>query len=178
MEWFEGEDLRLAAVCCRPAGERWLLTLTRAVGHPPERVWAALTRPELLARWAPAVPDRPLDDVGPVLLTLPGLAGPEQREAAVVRSEPGVALELSGPDDGWSWEPVAADCGGTVLTLRHTFLDPDWAGELAASWHEHLDRLDGVLAGCDAAGTVPAPRHLLRLAYGQRLALAAPLFDD
>lgn len=179
MDWFE-PDVPLARVCCRPVGDRWLLTLTRVTGHPPARVWAALTEPELLARWAPSVPDRPLDRVGPVLLTVPGLTGAEQRPATVLAARPGSTLVLAMPDDELGWELDGTD-GGTLTTLRHTFLDPDWACELAAGWHEHLDALDRLLAGCGTAGTdvsVPVPRHLLRLAYGQQLALSTPLFDD
>jgi len=43
----------------------WVLTMTREYPHPPEKLWAMLTDPALLARWSPVVPDRPLDTVGP-----------------------------------------------------------------------------------------------------------------
>lgn len=193
MDWFEQDDVQLATVCCRPVGGRWLLTLSRLTPHPRARVWAALTEPELLARWAPSVPDRPLDREGPVLLTVTGLAGVEQQPGAVQAAVPGRSLVLLLPDDRIGWQLDDGD-GGTRTTVRHTFLDPEWACELAAGWHEHLDALDRLLTGCSAtcsgatgsgptdadpaAVPMPVPRHLLRLAYGQQLALTAPLFDD
>ena len=34
-------------------GDRWTLTFTRRLPHPPERVWRAVTEPEHLAAWFP-----------------------------------------------------------------------------------------------------------------------------
>ncbi|MGI8921519.1 MAG: SRPBCC domain-containing protein [Solirubrobacteraceae bacterium] len=34
-------------------GDRWQLRFTRALAHPPEKVWRALTEPEDLAAWFP-----------------------------------------------------------------------------------------------------------------------------
>jgi len=33
--------------------DQWLVRFTRAVPHPPEKVWRALTEPEHLAGWFP-----------------------------------------------------------------------------------------------------------------------------
>ena len=35
----------------------WVLTLTRDIAHPAERVWPWLTDPDRLRRWSPIVPD-------------------------------------------------------------------------------------------------------------------------
>ena len=32
---------------------RWRLRFTRALAHPPEKVWRAITEPEHLAQWFP-----------------------------------------------------------------------------------------------------------------------------
>src|SRR5436305_12845843 len=34
-------------------GDRWTLTFTRRLAHPREKVWRAVTEPELLAAWYP-----------------------------------------------------------------------------------------------------------------------------
>jgi hypothetical protein len=69
-------DLVTAQIAAHPAvldGEgaslteadgRWVLTMTRELAHPPERVWPMLTDPEQLSRWSPVVPDRPLTSAG------------------------------------------------------------------------------------------------------------------
>src|SRR5580693_5853568 len=49
------------------ADGRWVLTMTRELSHPPERVWPMLTEPVQLGRWSPVVPDRPLTSAGPAL---------------------------------------------------------------------------------------------------------------
>ncbi len=38
----------------------WVLTLTRDIAHPAERVWPWLTDPDRLRRWSPIVPDQPV----------------------------------------------------------------------------------------------------------------------
>ena len=35
------------------AGDRWRLRFTRALAHPPEKVWRAITEPEHLRAWFP-----------------------------------------------------------------------------------------------------------------------------
>jgi hypothetical protein len=52
------------AILTEVAG-RWVLTMTRALRHPSERVWPYLTEPGQLGRWSPVVPDRALTSVGP-----------------------------------------------------------------------------------------------------------------
>ncbi len=34
-------------------GDRWMLTFTRRLAHPREKVWRAVTEPEPLAAWYP-----------------------------------------------------------------------------------------------------------------------------
>ena len=34
-------------------GDRWMLTFTRRLAHPREKVWRAVTEPEHLAAWYP-----------------------------------------------------------------------------------------------------------------------------
>jgi uncharacterized protein YndB with AHSA1/START domain len=107
--------------------------------HPPERVWQALTTPELMARWlmvptgfAPVVATRftfqgqPMPSVGfsgevacEVLAVIPGqqLAmswGPLEKQA---RSDKPPAWVVT-----WTLHPEGT---GTRVILRHTGFDPD-----------------------------------------------------
>jgi len=56
----------------RKEGEKWTLILVRELGHPPEKVWQALTDPAHLREWAPFEVDGSLGTVGTVKLTWVG----------------------------------------------------------------------------------------------------------
>jgi len=96
--------------------------LTQHVPHPPERVWAALTQPELHARWGAA------GDVQPVVghrFTLD--MGPWGQQACeVLAVEPGRMISYSfAPgtlDSTITWR-VEPDGDGTRLTLDHAGFD-------------------------------------------------------
>ena|SRR5438045_907159 len=69
-------------------GDRWMLTFTRRLAHPREKVWRAVTEPEHLAAWYPSrcldrlvseldgMPQRPMGElwveVHPRYVTHPG----------------------------------------------------------------------------------------------------------
>ena len=48
----------LADVSYGPSGDQWTLVFVRDIPHPPAKVWAALTDPAQLGRWAPFEADR------------------------------------------------------------------------------------------------------------------------
>ena len=54
----------LADVALSTTGDRWTLIFTRDLQHPPRKVWAALTDPDQLARWAPFLASRDLSITG------------------------------------------------------------------------------------------------------------------
>lgn len=54
----------LAEVDCQASDDRWTLVFVRDLRHPPEKVWAALTEPAQLRRWAPFTTDRNLSRLG------------------------------------------------------------------------------------------------------------------
>ncbi|WP_030686654.1 SRPBCC domain-containing protein [Streptomyces sp. NRRL B-1347] len=103
---------------------RSVLRMERRVGHPPERVWAALTRPEHLKHWFPSEPPGEVTDAeAPRLFAFAWGGGHLRWEVA--------------PDPG---------TGGALLTLTHTFDDRFGAPSFGAGWHlcvsalgEHLD---------------------------------------
>ena len=48
------------------------LRFTRALAHPPEKVWAAITEPEHLAHWFPTTIDGERAAGAPLRFTFPG----------------------------------------------------------------------------------------------------------
>jgi uncharacterized protein YndB with AHSA1/START domain len=138
----------LAAVRVEPAGSRWTLVFVRDLRHPPAKVWAALTDPRQLQRWAPFTASRDLAATGEATLTM--IDG-EQRvdlPATVTRSEPPALLEHTWGDDVLRWELEATAGGrGTRLTLRHTVDDRSMLPKVAAGWHLCLVVADRLLAG-------------------------------
>jgi uncharacterized protein YndB with AHSA1/START domain len=114
--------------------DRWTLVLTRDLHHPIERVWAALTDPEQLARWAPFEADRDLGSEGSATLTMIDGELRTDLASAVTRAEPLRRLEYSWGTDVLRWE-LTPTPDGTRLTLRHTVQDRDWLAKVAAGWH-------------------------------------------
>jgi uncharacterized protein YndB with AHSA1/START domain len=138
----------LADVRTLPEGERWTLVFVRELRHPPEKVWAALTRADELAGWAPFTADRDLDRTGDATLTMIDGEVAEPLPASVTRVEPPRLLEYTWGEDQLRWELEAVGpAGPTRLTLRHTLTDREWLPKVAAGWHLCLDvaerRLDG-----------------------------------
>jgi hypothetical protein len=48
----------------------WTLVFVRALRHPPERVWEALTDPSQMREWAPLTANRNLGTTGPAIVSM------------------------------------------------------------------------------------------------------------
>lgn len=140
-------------------GKRWTLVFVRELRHPPEKVWAALTDPDQLDRWAPFRSDRNLGDLGTATLMMIDGDNAEPLQATVHRAEPPNLLEYNWGPDLLRWELRPTDPpGGTRLSLTHTVADHTWLAKVAAGWHLCLEvaarLLDGhpvgVIRGRDA----------------------------
>ncbi|WP_457946609.1 SRPBCC family protein [Pseudarthrobacter sp. alpha12b] len=128
------------------------IRLERRYPHPAEAVWAALTTPELLARWwAPG-------NIAPVAghrFTM-DMESWGQQQCEVLAVEPGRSISFlfsEGQLDTtitWHLEPVA---GGTVLHFEHARFQLDTPmgrhaiEGMGNGWPGLLARIDGVLAG-------------------------------
>lgn len=168
----------LAVVDCHAQDHRWTLVFVRELSHPPHKVWAALTDPAQLSRWAPFTANRDLGEVGDATLTMIEAENPQELSASVRHAEAPTLLEHTWGPDLLRWE-LAPTHAGTTLTLRHTLEDRDWAAKVAAGWHlclvvaQHL--LDGQpippIRGADARNY---GWERLADAYAERLAGQPP----
>ena len=127
------------------------IRLERHIPHPRTAVWAALTTPELLARWwapgdiKPAVGHRFTMDMGPW----------GQQQCEVLAVEPCTLLSFlfseGQLDTTVTWRLAAVD-DGTILHLEHAGFRVDTPlGQKAFEgmgngWPDLLSRIDGVLA--------------------------------
>src|SRR5690349_3049121 len=118
-------------------GDRWMLTFTRRLAHPREKVWRAVTEPAHLAAWYPQ------EIVGERRAGAPlrfvSSAG-DGFDGQMLVFDPPEVMEFSWGADRLRIE-LQADGAGTLLTLTDTFDELGKAARDAAGWHECLDRL-------------------------------------
>lgn len=135
-----------AEVAWHTSDSRATLVFVRKIGHPPEKVWAALTEVEQLMKWAPFAPDHDLSSTGSALLTMIDGRSTEQFPSMISRAIRPELLEYTWGDNLLVWELTPIE-GGTRLTLHHTAESPDWLPKLAAGWHICLDVAQRLLDG-------------------------------
>ena len=128
------------------------IRLEHRLEHPQDAVWAALTTPELLARWwapgniAPVVGHRFTMDMG----------NWGQQQCKVLTVEPGTAISFLFSegmlDTTVTWRLESA-ADGTVLHFEHAGFNPEtrmgrtaYEG-MGSGWPGLLNRIDGELAG-------------------------------
>jgi uncharacterized protein YndB with AHSA1/START domain len=140
------EPSPIADASARPNGDRWTLVFVRDLRHSPAKVWAALTDPAQLGKWAPYTASRDLASTGEATLTMIDGATHEDLAATVTHVEPLKLLEYSWGGDLLRWE-LSPTADGTQLTLLHTMTDKDWIAKVAAGWHLCLDVADRLLEG-------------------------------
>jgi uncharacterized protein YndB with AHSA1/START domain len=126
-------------------GDRWMLTFTRKLAHPREKVWRAVTEPQHLAVWYPQEIVGERKAGAPLRFVTPGGGGHGFDGQMLVFDPPSVMEFTWGPD--LLRIELAADGAGTVLTLTDTFDDVGKAARDAAGWHECLERLTDDLDG-------------------------------
>lgn len=135
------------------------IRFVRRLGHPIERIWAALTDPDELRKWWGEV-DLELTEGG--VFALRWLNTDEDSntatlDGAITKIDPPRFLEISaawgstGSDEPgtrttltWELEP---DGDQTLLRFTNTVDAPTQDLRTAAGWHLHLDALATVLAG-------------------------------
>jgi uncharacterized protein YndB with AHSA1/START domain len=136
----------LADATVVPDGDAWTLIFVRDLRHPPKVVWAALTDPGEVDRWAPFTASCDLGATGEATLTMVDGDQREDLPATVRRVEAPSLLEYTWGDDLLRWE-LEPNGDGTRLTLRHTVRTPGMADQVAAGWHLCFDQLEEVAGG-------------------------------
>jgi uncharacterized protein YndB with AHSA1/START domain len=123
------------------------VVIVRELRHPPEKVWRALTRPELIADWLMESDFRPEIDHRFRFAAAWGAV-----DCQVLRIEPERLLSYTWQAQGletvvtWTLEPTSA---GTRLRMEQSGFRADQArayGGAKGGWPRFLDSLEAVLA--------------------------------
>jgi uncharacterized protein YndB with AHSA1/START domain len=157
-------------------GDRVGVRFERRLGHPPRRVWRAITEPDELAKWFPAKPRIEGERrVGAELqFTYPAGAEPPE-SGEITEHEPprlfAFTWRSSGRESQLLRFELFPDGDGTTLVFTHELPRPDTA-KVAAGWQLCLDDLETTLAGEDP-GTFPEGRWVeLHESYAERFGVS------
>ena len=126
---------------------RTVIRFERALRHPTERVWSALTTADELVAWHPSPFELEPRTGGAVTYRPP--FDHAIGKGRVLAYEPGRLLAYTWGEDELRWE-LRPHAEGTVLVLMQTFGDHFKAARDAAGWHLCLDALAGALDGAAA----------------------------
>ncbi|RZS31252.1 uncharacterized protein YndB with AHSA1/START domain [Herbihabitans rhizosphaerae] len=136
-----------------------VLRFERRLAHPPAKVWRAITRPEELKHWFPAVLETEPRAGAPITFTFMEEDPPEVTEGEVVEVDEPKVFAYTWGEDMLRWELVP-DGEGTLLVFTQTISESTGgvlaAGRNAAGWDECL-RL--FVARLDGATVEPTPRE-------------------
>jgi uncharacterized protein YndB with AHSA1/START domain len=159
-------------------GERWQLEFTRRLPHPPEKVWRALTEPDLVSQWFPSDIVGERTEGADLRFRFRHGEGPELG-GTMLRYEPHVLLEFSWAEELLRFELTPDGDGGTVLRFVNTFDELGKAARDAAGWHACLDIL-----ACRLDGTPPPENRWKEVsghyteAFGPEASAIGPPADD
>ena len=134
---------------------RVAVRFVRLFGHPPEKVWRAITDPEQLAAWFPAVVDLSRAAGEELFFGVTdeqrrryGMADdPEAKpNGRMLRNEPPNVLEYEWLGEILSWE-IVGTADGSRLVFTNVLSDRDAAGPAAAGWEAGLEVVAAQLDG-------------------------------
>ena len=141
---------------------RSVLRFERALGHPPEKVWRAISDPAELEHWFPARVEVDLVPGGRMRFVFPDRQGPTL-EGEVTALDPPRLLEYTWGESVLRYE-LRPDGAGCVLVFTHTFDTPADAAKFAAGWHLCLDGLAARLHDAPAPAAEQWAEHHERYA--------------
>ena len=132
---------------------RWALRFERRLAHSPAKVWRAITDPEHLGAWFPAVVEFDLTpgakvrfDPTPEQQRRYGIPVERAGHGEIIRAEPPRLLEYTWDGETLLWE-LTADGDGCLLVFTNIFTDRDQATPAAAGWHAGLEVVQAQLDG-------------------------------
>jgi uncharacterized protein YndB with AHSA1/START domain len=126
-------------------GELWTLRYERELGHPPDRVWAALTDPEQLKGWFPTGVAGGWTIGAQLEFTFSQGSFPAMHGTVLQAREPHILEYTWGPDT--LLFELTAGGTGTHLELVVGLEELGKAARDGAGWHEALDLLETCLDG-------------------------------
>jgi uncharacterized protein YndB with AHSA1/START domain len=133
---------------------RYALRFERRFAHPPEKVWRAITEPDQLRAWFPAVVDFDLTP-GAKLRFVPtaeqerryGMTEDQAGTGEITRVDPPYLLEYTWDAEVLRWELTTDGEGGSRLVFTNVFDDRETAAPAAAGWHAGLEVVAAQLDG-------------------------------
>jgi uncharacterized protein YndB with AHSA1/START domain len=126
---------------------RTVLRMERALAHPPEKVWRALTEPAELAHWFPAAVELDLRLYGRIAFTFD--EDEDYEGSGVIRAyDPPRLLEFTWGEEIQRWELTPTD-DGCLLRLTATYDDHAGSASFTSGWILCLDALDKSLGGAE-----------------------------
>ena len=120
---------------------RAVLRFERHLRHPVERVWRAITDPDELRHWSPAIPEWTLEPGATFTVEAFGDGTGE-----ILEVDPPHLLAYEFAGQAFRFE-LSAHGDGCTLVFVHEFDDPGLAAQHAAGWDVCFDRMDALLAG-------------------------------
>jgi uncharacterized protein YndB with AHSA1/START domain len=149
------------------------LRFERVYPHPPAAVWAAVTDPDELAHWFPAVVEVDLREGGAITFVFadPDLAPGSGR---VLEVEPQRTFAFTWNDDELRFELAPHDAG-TRLVFTHFVDAADRAARDLAGWHVCLDRMGERLDGGSPQAPSDAPTEEWSALYEEYARRGAPI---
>ncbi|PXY28530.1 SRPBCC domain-containing protein [Prauserella flavalba] len=133
---------------------RCALRFERHVRHAPEKVWAAITEPEHLRSWFPAVVEF---DLRPGARLRFGVTAEQVRrygmdpghvtEGEVLRADPPRLLEFTWGEETLRWELSPDGDGGCHVVFTNVVGDRDTLAPAGAGWHAGLEVMVAQLDG-------------------------------
>jgi uncharacterized protein YndB with AHSA1/START domain len=143
-------------------GDRWAIRFTRALAHPPEKVWQAITDAEHRQAWFPDTSTGDFATVGAQL----HFGDPDSEfDGEVLAADPPKLLELRWGTDILRFE-LRPDGAGTVLEFSDTITEVGKGARDTAGWHVCIDLLESALDGTAPEGN--AEWKVLNAQYVER----------
>lgn len=135
-------DTRIRELPVRATLTEDALLLEVDIAGSEEQLWQAVTDPEVLARWSPVVPDRPLTSEGPALSREHPEQDPVTADVLEVAGTHALTHRWADATVGWVIEEGR-------LVMQTVLPEIEQAQYYAAGWQVCLAVLDAQLSGLD-----------------------------
>jgi uncharacterized protein YndB with AHSA1/START domain len=158
------------------ADGRAAVRFERSFAHPPEKVWRAITEPEHLRAWFPAVVEFDLRlgaklrfGATPEQQRRYGIPEDQASYGEVTQVDPPSLLEYTWGEEILRWELRADGAGGCRLLFTNILDKDSVSPDLAAGWHAGLEVVEVQLNGREIDWSVWDRADQLREEYAQSL---------